>query len=72
MVNNFKLDKSVPVPPVREIYPLGTMEVGDSFTFPIAKRANLQTYTSALKRKTGKEYTISKISDTEARCWRRS
>ena len=70
MTDKFKVDKSVPVPPVREICPLSTLEIGDSFTLPMARRRNLQTYASTLKRKTGKEFTIRKVDNDTARCWR--
>lgn len=66
----YTMDKGVPVPVRKVSLPIRAMEVGDSFAFNINDRDTAQSRASILKRKMGREYTISKISDTECRIWR--
>lgn len=68
----FDIDKEVPIPEPDRVtdYPLTKLEVGDSFVFPLEKRASVQSLVSGLKRNGFGVFTIKKISDTECRVWR--
>lgn len=56
--------------PVRVSHPMDRLEVGESYSFPLAKRASVQTTASRIKKEHGKEFTIKKIDDEVARVWR--
>lgn len=60
----------VPIPEKKLKYPLGTMEIGDSFTVGIKDRKNVSSRASRLGAKTGKKFTIRKIDADTLRVWR--
>jgi len=71
----YEIEKDVPVVLIRKSfkkYPFDLMAVGDSFKFDVKFlnriRTNASIYSS--KHKKNKKFTLGKISDTEARCWR--
>lgn len=68
----YSVDKGVPIPVSRTeaAVPLSKMEVGESIVFPLSKRSGVQTHASITKRRNGKEFTVRKVNDTEARVWR--
>lgn len=63
------IDSNVPIPEDKRI-PLSVLGVGDSVLFPLSKRNSVQARISVIKRNEGKEFTIKKINDKEARVWR--
>lgn len=70
---DIKIEKGVPIPPVRAQYvryPLLDMKKGDSFTIPAEWRTRVSVAATKLKRKHGLVFTVRRISETEARCWR--
>lgn len=64
------IDKGVPVPRRSAVLPWGSMAVGDSVVFDRRRQGTVASYASVLKKRTGKEFTIKTISDTECRLWR--
>lgn len=66
----YKVDKGVPIPVRPGVVPLSSLEVNDSILFPVEDRARIQSYASQTKRRTGKEFTIKKVSDSQCRVWR--
>lgn len=64
------IDTGVPIPDSVVNYPLKDLDVGDSFVFPKEKRASVQSKASLVKKETGREFTVSKIDDTNCRIWR--
>lgn len=68
----YQVDSELPVPVGRATkYPFDSMEVGDSFSFPIVERANIQSRISKLKKDTGKVFAIRKMDIGVARVWRK-
>lgn len=71
-INVYQVEDSVPVP-VRITEPklnLVGLEIGQSIAFPRARRNNVQSYASALKRRKAMEFTISIIDEQNCRIWR--
>lgn len=72
----YKIDADVPVPTEPEVmsdrFPLTSLEVNESFEFPSADRAFVQSMASTLKKRKGLTFTVRKISDDAARVWRTS
>lgn len=68
----YKIDKNVPIPKsrLRKIWPLADLKPGDSFLIPIGERSYLSQAIAQQKRRTNREFTTRKISDTEVRVWR--
>jgi hypothetical protein len=67
----YQVDKGVPIPVRRlGVVPLASLEAGDSVLFPSEDRAKVQSYASQMKRRTGKEFVVKKVSDTQCRVWR--
>lgn len=66
---HYKIEKGVDIP-VRAPAQLKNLEVGDSFTFPIAERVNVASRASFIKRTTGKEFTTKRLDDETCRVWR--
>jgi len=67
MATAFKIDQNVPMPTGRALYPLGQLNIGDSFCFPLTKRASVSSLAATYAPK---KFTVRKISDTECRVWR--
>lgn len=71
-----RIDTDIPMPGGRARpgpepkYPLMSLEVGDSFSFPYDKRKTVQTRTYQIKRDTGREFAIRKADNNTARVWR--
>lgn len=66
-----KIESSVPIPVRRgSVVPIRELKVGHSVRFPLDLRPNVQSLASRIKKNEGKEFTVSKISDTECRVWR--
>ena len=73
-IKEYRIEKDIPMAskftqPVK--YPFDQMEVGDSFAFDYEeeeKRVSANAYN--YRKKTGKRFTVRKISETEGRCWR--
>lgn len=66
----YNIDTGVPIPKIVSM-PLQSLEVGESFLFPLDMRRSVQTIASRTKRLTGKEYTVKKMDDNVARIWRK-
>lgn len=66
----YKIDRGIPIPVKTKLPPLNELAINESVSFPIGKRASVQTTAYRLKRQTGKEFRVSKISESEARVWR--
>lgn len=67
----YEVETGVPIPVRGEPrLPIGRLKVKESIVFSISKRATVQSNASRIKKYEGKEFTIKKISDTEARIWR--
>lgn len=67
----YQVDSGVPIPQERlEQLPLEKLEVGESFLFPLAKRRSVQTVASRMKKEKGKEFTVRKMDENNARIWR--
>lgn len=72
---SYEVESGIPIPsrPVgaqSKRYPFGKMEVGDSFSIPIGSRQRLSSAASWFGRRNQKRFSVLKLSDTEARCWR--
>lgn len=66
----YSIDSGVPVPVRTAQVPIKDLKVGDSILFNIDSRAKVQARASTLKRTQGKEFTVKKVNNTEARVWR--
>lgn len=69
----YNVEQGVPIPAKRvgaTTPPIREMAVGDSIVFKIEIRNSVQSIASRIKRVEGKEFTTSKISDTQCRIWR--
>jgi hypothetical protein len=66
----FAIEKDVPVFRNSMKFPFGQMEVGDSFLAPIDKAPRLRSAAHNYGRRHNMVFTVSKVSDTEFRCWR--
>lgn len=74
----FTIDAGIPPqakirPGAIDRYPLAALEVGDSFAFPESLRKKIGIAAAQLAKRagpSGPRFTIRRISDTEARCWR--
>lgn len=65
------IDKNVPIPTINAKHPsILKLEVGDSFSFDITKRATIQSMASVVKKKTGRNFTVKKIDEDSGRIWR--
>lgn len=70
-INVNKIDSEVPVPVRLGLnIPLEKLEVGESILFPVELRSNVQSKASRVKKATGMNFTIKKLSDKSARIWR--
>ena len=76
-MSEFKIDKGVPMPKLRggpgrnPIYPLGDMEVGDSFLVPGEKRSSLRSAIQMYGKRYGKRFSLRTV-DGGQRVWRLS
>lgn len=68
-INVYSIDSGVPIPESRGV-PLARLEVGESFLFPLSKRASIQTQVSKIKRETDKDFVVKKMDEETARVWR--
>lgn len=71
-VNEVKIEKGValPNPDVRKpVWPLRSMEVGDSFTFERLRLTALRSAVTYEQRVSGRRFAIRSLP-TEFRCWR--
>ena len=67
----FRIEKGVPLPSVRAKYPLGEMDVGDSFHIDAAERARLVSAASFFGTRKGKKFSVRKeVNGSGYRCWR--
>lgn len=72
----FKIEKGIPIPPGKKIYPWPEMEIGDSFTVSITNgdlsRARKRLSSAAVhhQKKHGGRFTVRKIDDNTLRVWR--
>jgi len=65
----FKVEKGIPVPPVKNKYPWLQMEVGDSFFVPGVTCKEFRTQPSSAGRRYGRKYA-SRSVDGGVRVWR--
>ena len=70
----YKIEKGIPVPGPRGSYPLGQMEVGDSFFVPLAdgdkaKRAGIRSGMYVAAKRLGCRFTVRAV-DGGLRVWR--
>lgn len=73
MTEQFKIEAGIPIPKgraLREKYPLGEMEVGDSFEAPADQRSYIDQAKSRMKQRTGKEFTCRRQPNGKVRIWR--
>ena len=71
-VSKFKIDKDVPLPDDRPKYPLGEMEIGDSFLVenePDPRKLRGAVYQYG--RRNGREYAVNKVGEEAYRVWRK-
>lgn len=69
-MTDIKVDKGVniPEPQKRDLkYPIASMDVGDSFKFPIDKYASVNALVRRFQKISGHSFTLRK---SECRCWR--
>lgn len=67
---DYTIDSGVPIPVRTAPLPLDELKVGESVLFPIKRRGAIQGRASSIKKSTNKEFTVKRVSDTEARIWR--
>lgn len=68
--DEFKVEKGVPLPPPRAIYPWSEMEVGDSFFVDDPRMRDLVRRAAAWeRRRSGKRFTVRKVRGG-LRVWR--
>lgn len=60
------IDKDVPMPAPRHVYPWHRLDVGDSFVAPIEARYQ----TAAIGKRLGVKFATEKIGPDECRIWR--
>jgi hypothetical protein len=63
------IDSGIPAPE-RASYPYDSLQVGDSFLFPVSKRGSVQSRVNRMKREQGKEFTVKKMDKDTCRVWR--
>jgi hypothetical protein len=71
----FEVEKGVPIPTQRMMagmikYPLGQMEVGDSFLFDVGDRKRVTNAAASYGKTSGRRFTVRTINTIEGRCWR--
>lgn len=67
----FDIEKNVPISHApKGKYPLGKMEVNDSFLAPISHRNYISMAMSQMKKRTGRAYMMRKVDDDHVRIWR--
>ena len=59
----------IPMPPVRTSYPWHTMNVGDSFAFPMKPESAWTVTSNATRKYAPKSFKVRKHNG-EMRCWR--
>lgn len=70
MSDEFKVEKHVPVPPPRAIYPWSEMEVGDSFFVDDPRlRERISSAAAKERQRSGKRFTVRKVRGG-LRVWR--
>ena len=63
--NTFMIEKGIPKPESRSMYPFFKMEIGDSFSFDASKNKPIRTYASMYGIKNNKKFSF-----VGNRCWR--
>jgi len=66
----YVIEKDIPLPEFDSKYPFGKMEVGDSFALSLGDRSRVTSVATRYSKTEDVKFTIRKVSDTEARCWR--
>ena len=67
----FIIEKGVSLPNRISLkYPIEQMEVGDSFKFPIKKKASVAQRARKLKEETGATFAVRKVDNEFGRIWR--
>lgn len=69
----YTVEKNIPVPvvrPGRSGVPLQELDIGHSVVFNLEYRNAVQSFATRLKKREGKEFTVSKISGQQCRVWR--
>lgn len=67
---DYQVDEGVPIPVRNETVPIKDLKAGESILFPTELRAKVQSNASHMSKRTGKEFTIKKISNINSRVWR--
>lgn len=67
----YKLENNIPAPKAHHAckYPLGTMEVGDSFVAPESEASKLRNASHTYGKKKGRKY-VTRTTDEGVRVWR--
>lgn len=68
-----KVDKGIPIPPANSkgrVYPLDTMDVGDSFAVPLAKSTSVLSMASRLRAKKFASRRLIENDTKVLRIWR--
>jgi hypothetical protein len=59
---------NIPEPQKRDLkYPIASLNIGDSFQFPIEKYASVNALVRRFQKLSGQSFTLRK---SECRCWR--
>lgn len=68
----FQIEKNIPIPQAKGIYPFSKMAVGDSFKFnmEIISKIRSAAYAWVSRFGNGKKLRVKKIDKVSARCWR--
>lgn len=68
-INVVSIDTAVPMPgDIR--WPIEDLKVGESFPFPIEKRASIQSRASKVKAKLSRDFKVKKMDGNNGRIWR--
>lgn len=66
----YQVDSAVPLPDGKQPLPLRQLNIGESFVFPIERRASISSMATIFGKKTDRKFTIRKEGDNLCRIWR--
>jgi len=69
MAVSIKIEKGIPVPPVRGVWPFGEMEVGDSFLIPAGREKAGKASAWTYGKKHGMRFAV-RTEKKGTRIWR--
>ena len=73
--DSYAIEDNVPIPTDRGVgrpmkYPLDTLEVGQSFTIPLAERQAVSVRIAYYSKAHGVKFTTRKVDENTLRVWR--